>query len=137
MKTSYLISLILFLGGLAVTGFTLGYGFHMSTALQKFARETDRTSTDYDWSLVWITPPKADRAYPAVLAKPKAEAPSSRDGARRWRFWVENVREPCDPDDHRLVWRYEADRWELVDDLKKDRSVDPFPPEAEGAKRRY
>ena len=127
MKRSYLIALILGLGGLAIVGFSLGYVLHMSQALEKFAREASREPSDYDWNLYWLRPPGGGSDFPAVVASPKPGKEASRDACSRWRWSSTNPAEPCEPDQHRLVWRARADRWELVDDLGQDASAPPFP----------
>jgi hypothetical protein len=124
MKASYAISLGLGLGGLLVGGFTLGYVFHMRGAQERFAREADRTPSEYTWTMTWKQYPGDSLSTPLVLAVPEPGSTASRDAWSRWRWW--EVTE-CDPDAHQLIWRFKADRWELVDDLAKDLSVDPFP----------
>ena len=127
MKRAYLISLVLGLGGLLAVGFSLGYVLHMSGALQRFAMEASREPSDYDWNLLWIRPADGGSSVPAVVASPKPGKEASRDAQSRWHWSASNPNEPCDPDQHRLVWRARADRWELVDDLEKDLSTPPFP----------
>ncbi|GEM_PF-6132586 len=108
-------------------GFFLGYGLHLTTAIQRFARETDRTSEEYEFSAVWISPEDGGTGHPAILATPKAAVPSAMTVYTRWHWTVSNPEEPCLPDEHRLIWRAGKDRWELVDDLGRDVSVPPFP----------
>ena len=129
MKRRYLVSLVGFLGGILVVGFSLGYCLHLSTALQRFAQETDRSPSDYAWSLAWVHPADGGRTRPVLLAQPKGDKQAPWEAQTRWRWQVANPAEPCDPDQHRLVWRVGADRWELVEDLEGDRSVPPFPDE--------
>ncbi len=127
MKASYAISLGLGLGGFLAAGFSLGYVFHMNTAMERFARETSRTSSDYHLTLTWMKYPGDRFSTPLILAIPDPGKEASRDAWTRWHWEISNRDEPCDADSHRLVWRYKADRWELVDDLAQDLSVNPFP----------
>ena len=127
MKASYAVSLGLGLGGLLAAGFSFGYYFHLNTEIERFARETDRTSSDYRLTLVWKRYSGDTLSTPLILAAPDPEKTASRDAWSRWRWELSNPEEPCDPDAHRLVWRYKADRWELVNDLAEDLSVNPFP----------
>ena len=127
MKKAYLFSLILGLGGLMLAGFSFGYYWHLCTSLQRFARETDRTSTDYDFSVAWVQPPDGGQSYPVILAIPAEDSPTSFQAQTRWRWSVSNPEEPCHPGQHRLIWRFGKDSWELVDDLEKDLSLPLFP----------
>lgn len=127
MKGTHKVSLVLGLGGMMVAGFSFGYLFHMSTSLEKFAKETDRTSRDYDWTYTWKRFPGEKVSRLVVLVSPDPEVGSSKAGWYKWHWYPSNPYEPCDPDAHRLVWRYGLDRWELVDDLEEDVSVPPYP----------
>lgn len=127
MKASYAISLGLGFGGLMAGGFSLGYVFHMRGVQERFAREADRTPSDYVWTVVWKKYPGKSLPTPWVLAAPDPATTASRDAWSRWNWEVSNPEEPCNPDAHRLIWRFKADRWELVDDLARDLSVNPFP----------
>ena len=127
MKASYAISLGLGLGGLMVAGFSMGYVFHMRGSQERFAREADRSPSDYTCTLTWKKYPGDSLSTPLILASPMPDKTASRDAWSRWSWDVSNPDESCDPDQHRLIWRYHADRWELVDDLEKDLSVNPFP----------
>ncbi len=117
---------------LVVVGFGLGYSLHLTTEIRRFAKETDRSTDDYELSLVWIKPPGADWSRPAVLAQPLPGFPIPRQVETRWRWAVPNPSERCDPEEHRLIWRVGNDAWELVDDLDQDRSLPLFPEEDEG-----
>lgn len=125
MKRSYAIALTLSLLVLFGGGFSLGYGFHMSRALVRFARETGRDPSDYDWKVVWTAPPGGGRERPHVLAHPNPRREASRDAWSRWRWPVAGA----DADLHQLIWRVREDRWELLEDLENDVSLDPFPEE--------
>ncbi len=119
------------LGIMTLLGFLLGYGLHLNTAIQRFAGETNRSSEDYSFSVVWMHPPDGGTSYPALLAVPVPGASLPMEVRTRWRWSNTNPNEPCDPEEHRLVWRVRKDAWELVDDLEKDLSVPLFPEDAE------
>ena len=121
------------LGTFLFLGFFLGYGLHLNTAIRRFARETDRGSGDYTFSVVWIRPPGGGMTHPAVLALPVPGASIPMEVRTRWHWSVTNPAEPCDPEEHRLIWRVRKDTWELVDDLGQDLSVPPFPEDEEAA----
>ena len=127
MKRSYLIALVLGLGLLAVAGFCGGYYLHIGQALHRFARESDRNESDYDFSVIWVTPTDGSRAHPAVLAKPSADSHSTRDARGRWKWGDPDAKEPCTADEHRMIWRFGPDRWEILEDLEADQSSSPYP----------
>ena len=127
MKRSYQVALVLGLGGVAVGGFSAAYLLHAQQALHRFARESDRTEADYDFDMVWLSPADGSRGHPALLAKPSPESHASRDAGGRWKWGDPDDKEPCTAEDHRAIWRFGADRWEILEDLEADRSTPPFP----------
>lgn len=131
MKKSYLFAIVLILGGIGVGGFAFGYYFHIRTQLNPIAKETDRMTSDYDISFVWMKPPDGSMGYPVALAKPAEDSQASRLAEQRWRWGDPEARESCTADQHRLIWRYKPDRWELLEDFEADRSFNPFEGQAE------
>lgn len=117
---------VIFLLLLSGAGFAFGYAFHMNTELERFAKETERMANDYIWDWFWKRYPGEDLPRFVVLARPDPVVKASRMGERRWRWESENPNEIWEPDTHRLIWRYDKDRWELVQDLEGDVSVFPF-----------
>ena len=123
----------LVLGVVCVLVSLLGYGLHLSTALQRFAKETNRTPEDYAFSLVWMQPSDGGMSYPTMLAVPREGEPASLEVRTRWHWSVSNPDEPCVPDEHRLVWRIRKDAWEMVEDLGKDLSIPLFAEDEEAS----
>lgn len=132
MKRSYQVALVLGLGGVATVGFGFGYLLHMEQSLHRFAKESDRTESDYDFSMIWLAPSDGGKSHPAVLAKPSEDSHASRDALSRWKWGDPDAREPCTAEDHRVIWRFGPDRWEILEDLEADKSTPPFA-DAEGA----
>ena len=126
MKRSYQVALVLGLGGIAVAGFGFGYLLPQQQALHRFAKESDRSESDYDFSMIWLAPSDGSRSYPVFLAKPEEDSHASRDATNRWRWGDPDAKEACTAEEHRLIWRYEADRWEILEDLEDNRSVNPY-----------
>lgn len=132
MKRSYQVALVLGLGGLGVGGFSFGYLFHAQQALNRFARESDRTCSDYDIRPIWLKPTDGGKAHLALLASPSEGSRASRDAQGRWKWGDPEATEACTADEHRMIWRFGKDRWEILEDLDSDRSSYPFT-EAEDA----
>lgn len=127
MKWTHKLGLAALLGGMVAVGFGFGYVFHMRTLLEKFAKETDREASYYQWTLLWRDRPGAILPVATVIGTPDPEFPSSRAGRGKWKWYPQGATEPCDADEHRVIWRWGKDRWELLVDLETDESLEIYP----------